>query len=99
MLLNLKSNINLNTVFILKRNLRSFKGFGGNSSAANSVQSPIEFVHMINEIFKETKLWGLTSLARLVIQSEDSWKSPGYVIIANNGPDDYYFEYLIPKNK
>ena len=58
-----------------------------------------EFVKMINETFKETKLWGLTSHERLVIQSKDSSKSKWYVIISNIGTDDYYFEYLMPENK
>lgn len=59
----------------------------------------LEFVNMVNETFKKTKLWGLTSHARLVIQSEDNWKSKWYVIIANLGTNDYYFEYLMSEDK
>lgn len=59
----------------------------------------IQLIKMINETFKETELWGLTSHARLVIQSEDDWTSKWYVIIASIGTDDYYFEYLMPKDK
>ena len=59
----------------------------------------LELIKMINNIFEETQLWGLTSHARLVIQSEDNWESNWYIIIASNGTDNYFFEYLIPEDK
>lgn len=59
----------------------------------------IDIVKVINQTFKETMLWGLTSHARLVIQSEDSWESAWYVIISSIGMEEYYIEYLMPEDK
>lgn len=59
----------------------------------------IRFLEMINETFKETQLWGLTSLIRLIIQKEDDWKSDWYVIISGGADENYRIEYLIPEDK
>lgn len=59
----------------------------------------LELIKMINHTFKETQLWGLTSHARLIIQSEDNSESKWYVIIENVGTDDFYFSYLMPVDK
>jgi hypothetical protein len=59
----------------------------------------IRFIEMINETFKETQLWGLTSLIRLIIQKENDWKSDWYVIISGGADENYKIEYLIPENK
>ena len=58
----------------------------------------LEFLEMINHTFKETQLWGLTSLYRLVIQAENDWKSPWYIIIRAMG-NEYHIEYLLPPQK
>ncbi|WP_318311749.1 hypothetical protein [Flagellimonas crocea] len=58
----------------------------------------LTFIEMINEIFKETKIWGLTSHSRLVLQTEDRWDSEWYVIINALG-HEYYFEYLLTDDK
>ena len=59
----------------------------------------LSLLKLINELFTNTQLWGLTSHYRLVIQSEDNWKSDWLIIISNIGVDEYYFEYLIPTHK
>ncbi len=56
----------------------------------------LQMVELINNTFKDTLLWGLTSHARLVIQAEDNWGADWYVIISNIGTEEYYFEYLLP---
>jgi hypothetical protein len=56
-------------------------------------------VGLINEKFKETQLWGLTSHARLVILNEDKWDSYWYVIVSSIGMEDYYIEYLLPQKQ
>ncbi len=61
-------------------------------------KSMIQFLKMINETFKDTQLWGLTSLRRLVIQKENDWKSNWYIIITGVGHGKYKIEYLLPKN-
>ena len=59
----------------------------------------LEFLKMINEVFKKTMLWGITSHMCLVIRSVDDWQSSPNVIVSNSGGQSYHFEYLIPKNK
>jgi hypothetical protein len=64
---------------------------------ADVARGMIGFLGMVNDTFKETQLWGVTSHTRLCILKEDvhgDW----YVIVANIG-NDYYFEYLLPKHK
>lgn len=59
----------------------------------------LQIVQLINQLFKETVIWGLTSHARLVLQNEDNWQAPWFVIISSIGKSEYYFEYLLPKHK
>jgi hypothetical protein len=78
-----------------------YAGFAarGNEYPALS-QAMLAFVDMVNRSFVETPLWGLTSLARLVIQAEDDWKSPWYIIVVSSvTPGHYLFEYLMPENQ
>lgn len=42
------------------------------------------------------QVYGLTSLDRLRLLAEDSWKSPWYVIIAALDARHYFIEYLVP---
>jgi hypothetical protein len=57
------------------------------------------FIDLINEIFKKTNIWGLTSHARLVLQNTDEIESEWLVIVSSLGTNEYYFEYLIPKER
>lgn len=57
------------------------------------------FIEMINQLFKTTQLWGVTSHARLALLIEDSPELKWYVIISNVGLDSYYFQYLLPEYK
>jgi len=65
----------------------------------NIADNMLEFIRMINQAFVETKLWGLTSHFRLVLQSEDKWNAGWYIIVSCVGGKEYYFEYLLPDNK
>jgi hypothetical protein len=56
----------------------------------------LNWIDRINSEFKETEIWGLTSLYHLVLQTENDYKSPRYVILTT-GMDEFYIEYLIPK--
>jgi hypothetical protein len=58
----------------------------------------LAFLKVINETFTETKLWGLTSHYRLVIQKEDK-PDADWLIIVSTLAGQFYFEYLIPKTK
>lgn len=59
----------------------------------------ITLLQLINKLFLDTQLWGLTSHDRLVIQSKDDSGADWYIIISNVGPKEYYFEYLLPSHK
>lgn len=66
---------------------------------ANVGHRMVSLIEMINSTFNSINLWGLTSHARLVIQSENDWGSKWYIIIASIGTEGYYFEYLLPEEK
>ncbi|WP_123849577.1 hypothetical protein [Chitinophaga lutea] len=54
---------------------------------------------MIDQLFVETALWGLTSHYDLVILPKDDWKSDWYVKVLASSFGEYRFEYLLPENK
>ena len=59
----------------------------------------LAFIDLINQSFLETEIWGLTSHAHLVLQTQDRWDSDGYVTVSCIGSNEYYFEYRLPKEK
>ncbi len=59
----------------------------------------LSFISMVNETFKETTLYGLTSHFSLVILAEDSWKSDWFVTVYSIGDNKFQFEYKMPKNE
>ncbi|WP_299099662.1 hypothetical protein [uncultured Winogradskyella sp.] len=69
-----------------------------NSVWSERGKNMLKFVEMLNENFKKTKIWGLTSHSRLILQNEDKWDSKWFVIIEALG-HEYYFEYLITDDK
>ncbi len=56
----------------------------------------LNWIERINQEFKVTKIWGLTSLYRLILQAEDNYASTNHVILMAID-DEYYIEYQIPK--
>ena len=56
----------------------------------------LKFVAMLDEVFPNTPIWGLTSHYRLVLQTKDDWKSQWLVKIGCLG-NEYHIEYLIPE--
>ena len=56
----------------------------------------LNWIDRINSEFNETEIWGLTSHYHLVLQTENDYKYLSYVILTT-GMDEFYFEYLIPK--
>ncbi len=69
-----------------------------NSVWAERRRNMLKFIEIINDNFKETEIWGLTSHSRLVLQTEDKWDSEWFVIIEALG-HEYYFEYLLTDDK
>lgn len=60
--------------------------------------SMLEFIRLINELFPQTTIWGLTSHSRLVLQASDKWDSEWFVIIKSLG-NEFQFQYLMPHYK
>jgi hypothetical protein len=58
----------------------------------------LNVIKIINEIFKETKIFGLTSHATLMLLNDDSSTSPWFVAL-NGVQDEYYIEYLMTPDK
>ena len=70
------------------------------------VGSPmLNVLKLLNETFKETTIYGLTSHATLLLLNKDSSLSPWYVglngleTIPNGQRNEYFIEYLMPSNK
>lgn len=59
----------------------------------------LTFIKMLNELFIETIIWGLTSHSRLVLQTADKWDADCFVIVSCIGSNEYYFEYLMTDDK
>jgi len=57
--------------------------------------SMLEFIGLINEMFPKTTIWGLTSHARLVLQTADQWDAEWFVIVKSLG-NEFEFNYLMP---
>ena len=72
---------------------------GNKITTIDTGKSMLLFIDMINKIFRETMIWGLTSHYRLVIQAKEQWNSDWYVIVYCIGTHEYYFEYLMPLEK
>lgn len=62
-------------------------------------QAMLDLLDLIDQNFKETKIWGMTSHDTLVLQAKDGWESGWFVAINNIGTKEYYFEYRIPEDK
>lgn len=59
----------------------------------------LEIILRFNEIFKETTIYGATSLYNLQLLADKCDQSPVYVSIISSGPEHSYVEYLIPEDK
>src|SRR5688572_281702 len=84
---------------------QTLEGFYLDVSKESSVVSKdigktmLDFIREINEIFPNTVIWALTSLYRLVLLSNDDWKSKWYVIVSCLNNKEIYIEYLMPANQ
>jgi len=55
-------------------------------------EAMLKLIAQLNRIFKQTVIYGLTSLNRLVLLSKNTYTSPWYVIFASDGVK-YYVDY------
>lgn len=60
----------------------------------------LALIDIINQLFQETMIYGLTSHYRLILKNTDEPARYGdYVIISSHTTDSYFFEYLLPATK
>lgn len=55
----------------------------------------LSFIEMVNQLFPNTPIFCLTSLSKLILLSENDWKTDWFVGIIGN-QDCFYFDYLLP---
>lgn len=58
----------------------------------------IQWIKQINHELSEIEIWGFTSHASLLLQNKNDIASEKYIIL-NTGLDEFYIQYLIPKEK
>jgi hypothetical protein len=56
----------------------------------------LDLIARLRSLPDEQCVWGLTSLYRLCLLAEDTWKSPWFVIIGASNRDEYHIEYSMP---
>ncbi|WP_163411497.1 hypothetical protein [Flavobacterium ajazii] len=69
-----------------------------NEISASIGKSMLKIVDLINKTFTETKIYGLTSHAHLLLLSEDDSMSDWYVAINVSVLEEYHIEYQITKD-
>jgi len=63
-------------------------------------QQMLELLNVLNALFPHMTLWGLTSLARLVLSPDPLMDSGWFVIVSSAVlPATYYIEYLLPASR
>ncbi|MBT1711030.1 hypothetical protein KK062_22495 [Fulvivirgaceae bacterium PWU5] len=86
-----------------RQTLREFyielKNYDSNPVWATRGQAMLDFLDLIDQNFKQTKIWGLTSHDTLLLLAEDNWESGWFVAISNIGTTGYHFEYRMPEHK
>ena len=59
----------------------------------------LAMLDMLNEIFRETTVYALTSHAWLVLLADDNWRSDWLITVSSSGLEVYDIEYLMTKDK
>jgi hypothetical protein len=58
----------------------------------------LDLIARLRAVPDERTVYGLTSLYRLCLLADDTWKSPWFVIISALDKRNYHVEYLMPEN-
>jgi hypothetical protein len=58
----------------------------------------LSIIKLLDTKFKETTIFGLTSLYRLNLLANDTYKSPWYVSFITDGKN-FYIDYLVPESQ
>jgi len=61
-------------------------------------KSMLKIIDLINKTFTETKIYGLTSHAHLLLLSENNSMSDWHVVLIANGLKEYHIEYQMTKD-
>jgi hypothetical protein len=59
----------------------------------------LEFISIVNETFKNSTLFGLTSHYSLVIQATDNWEDGWFVTVYSIGDKKFQFEYKMSEKE
>lgn len=59
----------------------------------------LEFISMVNDTFKNSILFGLTSHYSLVIQASNNWEDGWFVTVYSIGDKKFQFEYKMTETK
>lgn len=59
----------------------------------------LEFISLVNQTYKNTTLYGLTSHYSLVIQATDNWEDGWFVTVYSIGDKKFQFEYKMTETK
>jgi len=62
-------------------------------------KSMLSFISLVDEMFMDTILYGLTSHYRLVIQKTDNWRDEWYVVVYADGNNTFQFQYRMSEIK
>jgi hypothetical protein len=63
-------------------------------------QQMVQLLAVLNDLFPQMPLWGLTSMARLGLSSDAEFTSAWFVLVSSAIiPDSYQLEYLLPANQ
>lgn len=63
-------------------------------------QQMLQLLEVLDDLFPQLTLWGLTSLARLGLSPDPEFTSAWFVLLSNAIiPDAYQLEYLLPASK
>ncbi len=64
----------------------------------DSGKTMLSLVQKLDALFPDDTIWCLTSLDRLVLLTDDDWKSPWYVLISSLDHKEIYVEYRMPED-
>ena len=77
--------------------LEQFYTEGDHKQTLDMGAKMLSLINLIDTKFKDTTIFGLTSLYRLMLLANDTYKSPWFVCIASDG-QTFYIDYLVPKS-
>ena len=81
------------------KSLEEFYTEISNGGDVDIAASMLEIIRRINGLFKETTIYGLTSLYHLKLLAEDTYQSPWYISIISSDPENTWIDYMLPQHQ